>query len=321
MYTDDDGDKCVIDDDDVWGEAVQQALIDKKRTLTIEVKRFSVNNNVVTSAPTSPAAIQCPPSPITPINSSSSGPTTTSLRTTAAPTTTSPAPEKFHNFIGYRVATDADFASILHDKCIIYAMTELHFSTRPYLDKKCLKDGEPWEDGFSNGLAMSRVFNPIMSWHEGAGHKGSVGGLSDLDPANGKDWADNVLLEYEFALVLQEARGWPKIMPIMLGGPPDDRGFLAFPFGKLGELADVPSAATKEKLKLHCERHGVSLSTEAKTRSIRATVQKLLENQGVQVWTLGTKDVATESTAKKMMAKVHGLLRGQGEGEDTADGE
>jgi hypothetical protein len=39
------------------------------------------------------------------------------------------------------------------------------------------------------------------------------------------------------------------------------------------------------------------------------------------VWTLGTKDVATESTAKKMIAKVHGLLRGQGEGEDTADGE
>jgi hypothetical protein len=32
---------------------------------------------------------------------------------------------------------------------------------------------------------------------------GSVGQLLQLDPAHGKDWVDNVLLEYELALAVQ----------------------------------------------------------------------------------------------------------------------
>jgi hypothetical protein len=38
---------------------------------------------------------------------------------------------------------------------------------KPYLDSKCLEDGEPWQDGFSAALCTSAVFTPLLSIHQG----------------------------------------------------------------------------------------------------------------------------------------------------------
>ena len=32
-----------------------------------------------------------------------------------------------------------------------------------WLDKVCLQPGEPWEEGFCRGMAMSRIFIPVLS--------------------------------------------------------------------------------------------------------------------------------------------------------------
>jgi hypothetical protein len=87
-----------------------------------------------------------------------------------------------------------------------------------------------------------------------------VGQLLQLDPANGKDWVDNVLLEYELALAVQEhAAGAFKVMPIMLG-PQDERGYTAFPFAMLDCLSQAPSLKTKQALVHHCRKCGIPLS-------------------------------------------------------------
>jgi hypothetical protein len=89
---------------------------------------------------------------------------------------------------------------------------------------------------------------------------GSVGQLLALNPADGKDWCDNVLLEYELALAMQEhAAETFKVMPIMLGRQ-DDRGYTAFPFGTLDSLSTSPSLKTKEALVHHCRQCGIPLS-------------------------------------------------------------
>ena len=34
---------------------------------------------------------------------------------------------------------------------------------RVWLDVKCLKPGQPWEDGFADGLFASAIFVPVLS--------------------------------------------------------------------------------------------------------------------------------------------------------------
>jgi hypothetical protein len=37
----------------------------------------------------------------------------------------------------------------------------------PYLDSKCLEEGEPWQEGFSAALCTSAMFVPLLSVHPG----------------------------------------------------------------------------------------------------------------------------------------------------------
>lgn len=52
---------------------------------------------------------------------------------------------KYDCFINYRVATDADLA----EKLYLYLATK---GIHAFLDKKCLKNGEKWKDGFLTGM-------------------------------------------------------------------------------------------------------------------------------------------------------------------------
>ena len=55
--------------------------------------------------------------------------------------------------ISYRVSADAGLAQDLHRKLTGEGL-------RVYLDKECLKDGEPWEEGFLAGLTKSAPHSP-----------------------------------------------------------------------------------------------------------------------------------------------------------------
>ena len=115
--------------------------------------------------------------------------------------------KSFDLFINYRVAADADVA----EKLYLYLKTKC---INAFLDKKCLKAGEPWKEGFLSGLSRSRMFLCLIS---------SPALANVRDKTKNHEW-DNVLLEYETALLIQRhlaevdvdlARAY--IMPVHVG--------------------------------------------------------------------------------------------------------
>ena len=94
--------------------------------------------------------------------------------------------KSFDLFINYRVAADADVA----EKLYLYLKTKC---INAFLDKKCLKAGEPWKEGFLSGLSRSRMFLCLIS---------SPALANVRDKTKNHEW-DNVLLEYETALLIQ----------------------------------------------------------------------------------------------------------------------
>ena len=90
---------------------------------------------------------------------------------------------KYDCFINYRVDSEHETA----EKLWLYLKTE---GIHAYLDKRCLKDGMKWKDGFLNGLMNSRVFIALIS----------SGALARVRDFKQDHTYDNVLLEYETAL-------------------------------------------------------------------------------------------------------------------------
>ena len=139
---------------------------------------------------------------------------------------------------------------------------------------------------------------PVVSWH--SDDNGSVAQMIGLG-ASGTDHCDNVLLEWELALALFDSPHHPMkaICPVLLGGT-DSRGFLPFPFFNLAHLADIPSLATKTRLVELCEKYGVPLSESAIRRSVKGTVEALLQNQGIKLEDLGKEVIATTSCINRI---------------------
>jgi hypothetical protein len=90
-------------------------------------------------------------------------------------------------FISYRQASDTEFARMLFDCLSRFVFGKRGRRLRVFLDSERLLDGLSWKQGFIDGLTKTTVFVPIVS-------KGCLEPMSQLDPANGKDWCDNVLL-------------------------------------------------------------------------------------------------------------------------------
>ena len=94
--------------------------------------------------------------------------------------------KSFDVFVNYRVAADADVA----EKLYLYLKTK---GINAFLDKKCLKAGEPWKEGFLSGLSRSRLFLCLIS----------SPALANVRDKTKNHERDNVLLEYETALLIQ----------------------------------------------------------------------------------------------------------------------
>jgi len=147
-------------------------------------------------------------------------------------------------FISYRVKTDRFFAEKLF-------LALRWFQIKTFLDKYCLKTGEPWENGFMNGLQRSKVIVLCISDQmlEGIKHAGSSKG-------------DSVLKEIEAALDFRD-NGSKKIFPILLG----EFDFNADSFKKFNnfnayEFPDEPHVTGK---------------------NIRATMTELFASQGEHI--------------------------------------
>jgi hypothetical protein len=108
---------------------------------------------------------------------------------------------KYDCFINYRVASDADVALKLY---LFLKIAGVH----AFLDKKCLKNGQKWKDGFLTGLKRSNYFVAIIS----------KSGLARVRDTAQDHASDNVLLEYETAIKIMNDTGNPKfICPIHCG--------------------------------------------------------------------------------------------------------
>jgi hypothetical protein len=81
-------------------------------------------------------------------------------------------------------------------------------------DKVCLKPGVSWEDGFCDGIVLSRTFVPLYS-------RGACNNPNDLrcnwNELTPDSAADNVLLEHRLAQELRDRGLLESIHPIFIG--------------------------------------------------------------------------------------------------------
>jgi serine/threonine protein kinase/Leucine-rich repeat (LRR) protein len=114
---------------------------------------------------------------------------------------------QFDVFLSYRVASDSDHVKMVYEKLTALGL-------RVWWDAKCLEPGQPWEEGFCNGLANSSCFVCLLS--KGAifdEHKHACN-ITKLEPTSR---CDNVVLEWRLALDLR-ARGMIEgVFPIFIG--------------------------------------------------------------------------------------------------------
>ena len=111
---------------------------------------------------------------------------------------------EFDVFISYRVQTEQRVAGMLYN-----LLTRHPHSLRVYLDKVCLEDGKPWQEGFTKGLFRSNVYCILFS-------KAGMERLLELTPDSP---VDNVLLEIRLARELHARRGEDafQVLPCFIG--------------------------------------------------------------------------------------------------------
>jgi len=136
--------------------------------------------------------------------------------------------------------------------------------TTAFLDFFCLRDGEPWQDGFLHGVAKTKVAVLLIS----------EGSLVNIKKANEKQ--DNVLLEYEHALAILDKKGWEKmrIMPVFVGHHEEVtrangtmiRAYIKLSIPRLDEFPNEP--------------HNTTAAPEGYKRTIRETMQAIFALQG-----------------------------------------
>jgi serine/threonine protein kinase len=203
---------------------------------------------------------------------------------------------KFDVFISYRVASDSDHATMLHDALIKLKVEDEadEAGTRPirvWLDKHCLLPGQPWEEGFCDGLVNSACFVCLLS-RNGINHPEKAWqNFSKLEEGSR---CDNVLLEWRLALELRDRHLIEGVFPVLIGDKQmqqvdsDDGTGVSeqmmytdyFPTGcHPSDIPDVAIGSIESKLREHLDRHGLGLPLEG-SRSARDVVGAVVANQG-----------------------------------------
>jgi actin len=160
------------------------------------------------------------------------------------PKTNEKGEEIYDCFINYRVAAEADTAEMVY----LDLKSE---GIRPFLDKRCLRDGMPWREGFISGLMRSRCFIALISSNA----------LAQCRDANRDHSYDNVLLEYETALKITELTGNKSFICPVLVGEYDESN-------KLSKFSDFNPTLYAEKVSPDASFSSVSPSQLSTSPSI-----------------------------------------------------
>eukprot|EP00299_Pterocystis_sp_00344_P000476 c10127_g2_i1.p1 GENE.c10127_g2_i1~~c10127_g2_i1.p1 ORF type:complete len:555 (-),score=140.15 c10127_g2_i1:62-1513(-) len=170
--------------------------------------------------------------------------------------------DSYHFFTSYRVSTDKDLADLLVDTCSGFTVDRRDW-LKGYLDTRCLEPGQPWRQGFINGLIHSLVFCPIIS----------VECLKTISENGAKGNEDNVLVEWIVALTCYKAGVIKAILPIIVDPKAD-----VFAFKK-----SLPNKVNTQTNKICCDmlnQAGVACNhSDVMKLSVRDVFNSMLEFQ------------------------------------------
>jgi len=213
-------------------------------------------------------------------------------------------------FLSYRVASDQALAEELYNRLLALGL-------RVWWDKKCLKPGQPWEDGFADGLFSSSILVPVLS-------KGALATFATLTPDSP---CDNVLLEHLLALEQHQRGKLKAIFPVFVGEPIDGSSKLSnfFETGGMPARNDAVVASVDEKAIEHLRRRYGAKGAKLRvvSRSPHSVLQTLCKHQGgfirdeprqalsqlVLVVRSMAQDVAAGETFAEASELVHGCAR------------
>jgi serine/threonine protein kinase len=181
---------------------------------------------------------------------------------------------KFDVFISYRVSSDADHAQLLYNML-------RNLELRVWLDKECLLPGQPWEDGFCDGLINSSCFvcllsrnainNPTKTWQ-------------NFEHLEASSRCDNVLLEWRLALELRERQLIDAVFPVLIGDCEEENGKVTYSnyFPSKCHPANLPTvavASVESKMHEHLTRQGLGFALTP-NMTVRDIVDTVVSNQG-----------------------------------------
>ena len=116
-------------------------------------------------------------------------------------------PAEFDVFISYRVNSELQIAELLYNALIKCGL-------RVFWDKKSLKNGELWREGFCKGLIRSSIFVPLFS-KDAMNHPTMR--TNNWEQLKSDSNCDNVLLEHRLAIEMKSRGLLDKIFPIFIG--------------------------------------------------------------------------------------------------------
>ena len=181
-------------------------------------------------------------------------------------------PANWDVFISYRSVVDAEIAALIYEHLTSCGL-------RVWWDKKCLRGGQNWEEGFCSGLVDSSIVLCLMS-------RLAVNNPSEpkwnFEKLERSSHCDNVLLEWRLALELKERGMLRGILPVMIGDLPPDSGLYAnfFQSGCKPNPPDVAVDSVESKLRDHLYREGLGLPF-GEYETVNSLLSKVLLNQGV----------------------------------------
>ena len=180
--------------------------------------------------------------------------------------------EKLRVFLSYRVASDANLVERLYGKLRADGV-------EVWWDKKCLQTGQPWEQGFADGLCTCNVFVPVLS-------KAALAPFENLSVGNS---CNNVLLEYRMALELRQRGDTRAIVPILVGEIKcdDDLGekYCNFFDGGIPTCSDIAVKAVQAKLIEHLHRLGKGPTRLPNTSlTVKGTLSQITRSQVVKIF-------------------------------------
>lgn len=201
-------------------------------------------------------------------------------------------PPEYDVFISYRVLTDSDLAEALYNELTSHGLTV-------FWDKKCLQDGELWEDGFCRGIVKSRIFLPIFSKDAMRNQVLPRLNWENFQPSSS---VDNVLLEHRLAIEMMSRGLLEKIYPVFAGptrtstvlSPTSESSskkenivFEKYNFTDTmdGEscfpaCADIVVHDIEAKFADHLDRQGLGLTLSGERLSVKTIVTKISQYQG-----------------------------------------